>query len=371
MNRGLSRNFGYPRSGCAICLILLSFSIFIPFGKAEGEGIEHRTYIRHTPQGPVRANVLQIDLNDPRFYLKPTLAKEKISGLERISDMAGRLGAVAGINGTYFDFSGDPLGMLMIDGVMVSEPILNRTVFGITNEKDVLWRNLDFNARFVLKSIGLYLPIDGINRRRASKEETILYTRHYGERTGTKDHPYEIVVIQDHIFSLGQGNAYIPEEDGYVVSIGQHNDLPEERLRIWDEVELDVGLEGGWKEVVQAISGGPRLVKNGRVYITSGQEMIRGDIRLFRAPRSAIGVTSDHKLLLVGVDGRQKKSVGMTLYELASFLVELGAENAMNLDGGGSTTLFYNDLVINSPSDGVERPVSNGLFVFKSNRPFQ
>ncbi|MEW5766535.1 MAG: phosphodiester glycosidase family protein [bacterium] len=349
-------------------LLLLSFLILIPLGQAAGEGIEHFTYIRHTPHGPVRANVLQIDLNDSGIYFKPVLARGKIPGLERISDMAARFGAVAGINGTYFDLSGNPLGMLMIDGWMISEPILNRTVFGITDEKDVLWGNIKFNARLILKSLELSLPIDGINRRRASQKETILYTPHYGERTRTKITPYktsEITILQGHIFHLSQGNAYIPEE-GYVVSIGAGQDFPGKKLRIWDEVELDVGLEDGWPEAVHALSGGPRLVKNGQVYITSGREMIRSDIRCFRAPRSAIGVTFDHKLLLVGVDGRQKKSVGMTLYELASFLVELGAQNAMNLDGGGSTTLFYNNWVVNSPSDGAERPVSNGLFVFES-----
>jgi exopolysaccharide biosynthesis protein len=100
------------------------------------------------------------------------------------------------------------------------------------------------------------------------------------------------------------------------------------------------------------------------VEITGEAEQFKDDILKGRAPRTAIGITADQRLLLVTVNGRQPHiSVGMTLDELANLLIELGALEAMNLDGGGSTTMTVRNLVLNLPSDGKERAVSNAIVV--------
>ena len=84
-----------------------------------------------------------------------------------------------------------------------------------------------------------------------------------------------------------------------------------------------------------------------------------------RHPRSAIGWNATH-FLLVEVDGRQKGvSEGMTLDEFANWLVKLGCGEAMNLDGGGSATLWYEGKVVNSPCEGRERPIANSLVVLR------
>ena len=103
---------------------------------------------------------------------------------------------------------------------------------------------------------------------------------------------------------------------------------------------------------------------DGRIEITGEEERFQADILVGRAPRTAIGITGDQKLLLVTVNGRQPNiSVGMTLHELGNLLLELGALQAMNLDGGGSTTMVIRNLVLNLPSDGKERPVGNSIVV--------
>ena len=71
----------------------------------------------------------------------------------------------------------------------------------------------------------------------------------------------------------------------------------------------------------------------------------------------------------VEVDGRQKESIGMTLNELAGFMVELGCEDAMNLDGGGSATIWFDGSVRNKPCDGSERPVANSLALVRKSAP--
>jgi len=105
--------------------------------------------------------------------------------------------------------------------------------------------------------------------------------------------------------------------------------------------------------VKTAIGGGPTLVRNGKAIQWSGFQL--------RHPRSALGWNNEY-IFLVEVDGRQSNlSVGMTLPELADYMVKLGCESAMNLDGGGSATLWVSGNVINSPSEGQERPGANAL----------
>ena len=84
-----------------------------------------------------------------------------------------------------------------------------------------------------------------------------------------------------------------------------------------------------------------------------------------RHPRSAVGFNQTH-IFLVEVDGRQRGlSVGMTLEELGAYMAGIGCDEAINLDGGGSATFWYRGRVVNSPCDGSERPVANGLIVLR------
>ena len=138
---------------------------------------------------------------------------------------------------------------------------------------------------------------------------------------------------------------------------------------LMDNVSIDAegNLVPDWLEegVVYAVGGGPRLVKDGKANVTSLQEQFKADVARGRAPRTAVGVTDDGKLLLVAVTGRQAYySIGVTLEELADIMIELGAKDAMNLDGGGSSTMVVRDFVMNTPSDGRERKVADAILVF-------
>jgi exopolysaccharide biosynthesis protein len=117
------------------------------------------------------------------------------------------------------------------------------------------------------------------------------------------------------------------------------------------------------------IGGWPRIVRDG-IVVAGDAPTIEGTISRnaeARHPRSAVGVSRDGAtLLLVTVDGRQEKSVGMTLVELAGLMRQLGAWQAMNFDGGGSTTMVVGGAVVNVPSDPAgEREVGNALLVVR------
>ena len=114
------------------------------------------------------------------------------------------------------------------------------------------------------------------------------------------------------------------------------------------------------------IGGGPRLVRAGRPVVSADPRIYGPGFAGTRHPRTAVGVRADGRVVLVAVDGRQpEKSVGMTIAELTALLRELGAVEALNMDGGGSTTMVVRDRVVNNPSDlAGERPVGDAILVF-------
>ncbi len=155
----------------------------------------------------------------------------------------------------------------------------------------------------------------------------------------------------------GDGAAWPGTQDSSargVFAFGEGNRV---ELRPAKEV---VAFDPSWMK--GAISGKPELARDGTALPDESDRRCWN----VRHPRTALGLSRDAKtLLLVVVDGRSDVSVGMTCSELASLMVELGAWNAINLDGGGSSELYVSSLgVVNAPSDGVERPMGNQLAVF-------
>ena len=113
-------------------------------------------------------------------------------------------------------------------------------------------------------------------------------------------------------------------------------------------------------QVLEAVSFGPQLIK-------AGQGMVRGNGGWGIAPRTAIGQTKDGTILLLVIDGRQLTSIGATLKDVQDILLDYGAVNAANLDGGSSTTMFYNSQVVNSPANPFgERYVPTAFVVMSA-----
>jgi len=128
-------------------------------------------------------------------------------------------------------------------------------------------------------------------------------------------------------------------------------------------VTLRLILEPDWSVVSDAIGGGPTLVRDGAPVYRSNEAFTTSQLAP-RGPRTAVGQRADGGIVLLTTDGRQPGfSVGMTNFELAQALVRYGAVRGMALDGGGSSTLAFDGSVLNSPSDGRERAVSNALML--------
>jgi len=298
--------------------------------------------------------------------LRPSLARETLIGRERTSEVARRAGAMAAVNAGFFTNTGDPLGCLVIDGEVISEPLPHRTCAGITDDGQVLFDLLRLDAS--VSGANGTVTIDGVNRERGANE-VVLYRPAYGPSTRTNPFGAEVTVVGDVVQSVtdGRGNTPIPL-DGYVLSgHGRGRAALLAAMRPDSRATLRARLvpasgDPRWESARQIIGGGPRLLINGQF---AGGEGFRPSFADRRHPRTAIGRLADGRILLVVVGGRQPyHSLGMTLVELATLMRQWGATDALNLDGGGSSTLVVRGTVINLPSDETgERPVSDVLLV--------
>lgn len=336
---------------------------------------------------PWSIHVVQWQRSNPGYEIDSMHAGGKAIGLETLSEQLTRpapsLGAaVAGVNGDFYQrdkaFAGAPRGLQVISGELISAPSGGPSFWvdavgqchaaKVTSRFRVTWPNglttvFGLNGERRADGIELYTPAIGASTQTAGGRELVL-TRAVGS-------PWlPLRVGQTYLARVNEiretGNTPVAAES-LVLSLGPagQSKLPAVQtgmvLRL--STETDPALHG----VRTAISGGPILLENGRrrKVQASPEEAYEFSSMVERHPRTAIGWNAN-SFFLVEVDGRQKQlSVGMTLEELTKFLLDLGCDNAMNLDGGGSATLWYGGQVQNSPCDRAEREIANGIGIFK------
>lgn len=320
-----------------------------------------------TTSGPLSINLLKLDLNNKNIKIKPVIAGDDFSKIDILSEIVLKNKAFAGINAGYFAKNGQPLSLICLSYKVITENILERTCLGITENDKIVIDNLVFKGS-ITSSKGENFIISGVNRER-KKNEIILYTPKFGNETKTNNKGREFIVRENTIQEIKEGNSPIPK-DGVVISAeGEVADLLYANLSTGDKITIDLKIETKEGEKIKdALGGGPRLIKEGSISITSGEEKFKPDVTNFRAPRTAVGLTKNNEIILTVVDGRQPNfSIGMTLEELAKFLLEEGAFEALNFDGGGSSTIIVKNKLMNKPSEGKERKISSALLIFLNN----
>ena len=128
-----------------------------------------------------------------------------------------------------------------------------------------------------------------------------------------------------------------------------------------DQISADQLVKDG---VVNLLAFGPALVENGEIVVGKNQEVGQA---MASNPRTAIGIIDENHYIIVVSDGRTSESEGLSLYQLAEVMKSYGAKTAYNLDGGGSSTLYFNGQVINKPTTGgnkiSERAVSDIVYI--------
>jgi exopolysaccharide biosynthesis protein len=355
------------------------------------DGVENAEVTRTIDGQPVRMNLLRFDLSKVR--LDVVHAGNGIIGTETTSSMARRSNAVAAINAGFFrldttPFAGDPAGIFQIDGKLLSESNNDRIALLIDNRAAVGKKgpqrttvSIDHLSTYAeFWSGGNRCNISGIDRERKDNE-AVLYTPEYGMTTPQNNVTGTEVVIQNkRVVQLLQSNGgtNIPR-DGYVLSAAGTKKAELSSIAASGKeaiIILGAYSKGGTEaptlttgkiafiETEDITGGVPQLIKNGNIEITWENEKTTKSFVETRHPRTAVAKLKDGKFLMITVDGRSESSGGISLLDLARYLRELGATDAMNLDGGGSTTMWLDGAVVNHPSDKEgERKVSDALIV--------
>lgn len=325
-------------------------------------GVIYREYLKGRSEGPIRAHILEVDLK-AGYTLKPVLSNDAVAGVETLSEMAERANAVAMVNGPYFMRNGEILGLLRIDRTVVSTSDTPRSAFGVMPEGKLIF-DVPIFSGYVELPDKTRITIDGVNHARGASE-LMLYNPFYAFWTMTSGNGREYTVKNDRVVEIRESNSLIPE-GAVVLSASGRAAWQLEELKVGSRVRIVQTLGPVWDKTVHALSAGPCLVKNGEIYVTTLGEEFGSDVAGGRAPRTAIGLTKDGRALLLVVDGRRRTSAGFSLIELAQFMLELGAVEALNLDGGGSSQMIVGSRTVNQPSDGRERRLGAGIAVVRT-----
>jgi len=338
-------------------------------------GFSYRNDQRQDPTWSV--HVFKFDRSRKDLFLTSTTGLPDRIGMSTVAEQIQTLPAswgtpIAAVNGDFYttedDYRGDPRDVQIRNGELISAPAGNAS-FWMDAAGEPWTANVESNLR-VRWPDGSYHPL-GLNELRDS-EMVVLYSSAIGRSTRSSG-GIELVLtnapgegwlplqvgrtIKARVASVHRGGDTPVPRDGLVLSIGSRVPESARKRQPGDEIQLELKTTPDLSGVETALGGGPTLVRAGKPQTWSNFQI--------RHPRSAMGWNKT-QFFLVQVDGRQPDlSVGMTFPELAKYMAELGCEEAINLDGGGSATMWVLGQVVNSPSEGRQRPGANALVVMR------
>lgn len=327
-------------------------------------------------RGPNRVFVLTVDLSAP-LTLDVALAGDRLGLRERTSSMARRHGALAAVNGDFGSLSNRPAFGFAMDGELVSSSLaFGYNVAVSYDETDVHLGHPRFTLTATEASSGEQWRVQRWNDPVLSFGEVGGYTARGGS-LATPPGPACSARLLPGPVSWADGERGVATDftveragcqetplapnGGLVLSalLGSPEAETVRALQVGEPVR--VAWSFGWRGVLDALGGTPLLLRDGQKVVGACSASL-----CRRHPRTGVGVRADGRLLLVVVDGRRPGySVGMTLVEFAELFRWLGAADALNLDGGGSSTMVVRGDVKNRPccDRSGERRVVNALLV--------
>jgi hypothetical protein len=341
-------------------------------------GIEYGDYQLETSDGPLAIHVIAIEPHRNDVRVENVLADGALESRgETVGSMAKRTNAVAGINGDYFDIGNTnrPENIVVRDGVLLQPPY-KRYALAVT--RDGVPHIAEFSFSGQIDVGGRTLSLDGVDEMPPPEGALSLLTPQYGHV-----HPEENVTLVRLELLAGMpplaryrvtavADNLSLQQPGYYVAIG-----PNAYGSVDDFAPGAVVTAGGslspfeLRSIATAIGGGPLILHDGAWY--DDEDGPNGHEFSKRIPCSGAAIAADGRLFLIEVDGRHpESSVGLKRPEFAALMRSLGATEGLAFDGGGSSTVVVRRLgedesaVVNSPSDGVERPVGDGLLVYST-----
>ena len=318
--------------------------------------------------------VAEVDLTRDYIEVEALFSPDGVSRRSTVLNMAKNSGSFVAVNADFFQTSGSdsmsatPTGTLVSDGKLLSTPSLDEGVCataGIKNDNTVGFSYWSQNITLTAPD-GASTKIHHINKF-YDDGGLILITSDYSGNSIGGD--YEIIVNSEGVVTDSFQNAgvlKIPDGSFVIASNTYTNTFLADHFKVGDKVKIDYEITpSDYKDYKMAVGGGTLLVKDGAPAEITHSTGIGG-----YNPRTAMGATADGKTLyIVTVDGRADNAKGMTLSQIADFMLNLGCHNAINFDGGGSTTYVSKTIeeaepsVKNQLSDNYQRPVSTGVGV--------
>jgi len=313
-----------------------------------------------------------------------------------VSSMAKQLEAegyrvVAGFNGDFYNVNtGLPIGMVVTEGILRSSDAGYHAIGFRKDGSAVLGKpGVKVTAELGYKSgsTEVVRQVMGVNKARVSTGGIYLYTYDFNAKhtTGTTEAGVDVICsVEDGDLAIGETVTLTVErvaetaastsidKDQMVLSVNLKSDAYHvdalRNIPVGSEITLKItAADEDWKDVKYAVGALYSLVEDGRV--VSG---LAAGVN----PRTAVGQKRDGTLIFYTIDGRKPgHSIGASLTQVAQRMIELGCETALCLDGGGSTTLAITEpdetaaKTYNTPSDGVERAVSNQIFLVADSEP--
>ncbi|MFH9731544.1 phosphodiester glycosidase family protein [Streptomyces sp. NPDC017260] len=360
-----------------------------------------------TDRGPWRVDVLTIDPRRFRGSLDASYGPD-LEKRETTSELSKSADATAAVNGGFFVLDpkagapGDPAGVGVYDGRLLSEPVAGRPSLVIhdngrrTDVTRLTWRGRVTGHESTLRLNGVN-RVPGLIRNCGGTEgdaptslprhdvtctnpdELVAFTTEYGRHTPQGEGLEAVLDAHDRVVELrSPRGGELPPGGSSVQATGRRvADLTAvahtgHRLRVSTTLLDERGHRVSPSPRTDILNAGPELVRDGRLHVTPATDgMVRPDDPSWyygwvhkRNPRTLAGVDAAGRTVLVTADGRGTESLGLSIGESAKVAKSLGLRDAVNLDGGGSTTMVANGAVINTPSDAAgERPVGDALLI--------
>jgi hypothetical protein len=332
--------------------------------------------------GPIAVSLLRLDLAQVR--MASVLSNDEVVDTEDVASIALRHQAIAAVNGGFFNrANGEPLGLLKVAGQLVSDSGAAKGAVIIspatTTPPAILFDQLA--ARVQLTFTGddhqaWTVPVDGVDTTR-ERGRLMLYTPAYHADTDTAPTGTEWVLDGTplHVVALrpGAGHSPIPPR-GAVLSFGGTT-LPPALASLSNDVVVTMtttwrstwGVPAADLDAAETIVGGAGLLRRGGTVLRDwkSEALATESFTEARHPRTMIGLDRQKAVWLAAVDGRLPDySIGMTFADLQRLADRLDLSDALNLDGGGSTTMVVRGQIVNRPSDPTgPRPVGDALIV--------
>jgi exopolysaccharide biosynthesis protein len=345
------------------------------------QGVTLENIVRFTTNGWLNINVLRVDLSNPYIKVDTLTNPESIGKLASTKSLAELKGAVAAVNGSFFTPDGSSLGhpggtIVQSSDLLCASSDYNKysdsmASFAISNLNEAFLNYWKTDISLTAPN-GTSIPVAQYNKPNGSKYTNFsIFDKKWGPTSigVSAEMPdiVQMVVEQDKVTQIlvSQPAVQIPQNGYVVVTRDSGGKTLLAGFKPGDAVGLNIVTNPEWKNVKMSVTGSSILIKDGK--IPESFSFNASDISK-NSPKTAIGSSNDGKqLIFVTVDGRQNSSIGLSQTEMAQFMLGIGAYNALNMDGGGSTTMVARQTgktaveVMNSPSDGLARKVATAI----------